>query len=401
MWRFLFRFIFYYYMPNRVLDTLKKDELYKIAKEKLNLLVTKSMTKAQIKEIVSKELNKKGPMKYVFPKVPVLIVIGDLHGDLEATIKALKMARVIDMNLPNETKDIRKINWKGGKTVVVQLGDQIDRVRPANLVNSLCPEDDEDLVRDEGSDLKIMLLFSKLANQASQVGGAVYSILGNHELMNVDGDFRYVSPKEFREFGNYFKEPRNSDNRIPYGYISRKRAFAPGGTLAKHLASDRHSVLVVGSWLFVHGGITPQIASNFLLKDINLYIRRWLDGAKDTKTMAYVNSVYHNDDENFSPFWTREFSDLEEWNPMKHNRMFDETIGLINKNNKLNVKGMVVGHSPQFNYSKGLNSACNNRLWRADVGMSKAFGECDDKNRCVQILVIKNDTEFIILKENP
>ena len=49
--------------------------------EKLNLLVTKSMTKAQIKE-ASAKIKQKGPMKYVFPKsARIDAVIGDLHGN--------------------------------------------------------------------------------------------------------------------------------------------------------------------------------------------------------------------------------------------------------------------------------------------------------------------------------
>ena len=61
---------------------------------------------------------------------------------------------------------------------------------------------------------------------------------------------------------------------------------------------------------------------------------------------------------------------------------------------------MIVGHSPQFMYNKGLNSACNNRLWRVDVGMSRAFGlnsNSNNNNRRVQILVINNDNNFKIL----
>ena len=54
------------------------------------------------------------------------------------------------------------INWEGGNTFVVQLGDQIDRVRPNKLVNDLCAPRDSGLVDDEGSDLKIIWLFEKL-----------------------------------------------------------------------------------------------------------------------------------------------------------------------------------------------------------------------------------------------
>lgn len=382
----------------KVIDTLKKEALFEVAK-KLNLLVPKSIKKDELKGlIISKLLNT--DERFVFPKVPIIIAIGDLHGDMEATIKALKLGGVIDSHIPNTTRDINKINWSGGKKVVVQLGDQIDRVRPNELVNDLCTEKDSDLVHDEGSDLKIMLLFSKLASQAQKDGGAVYSILGNHELMNVDGDFRYVSPKEFREFGNYFKEPRTDDKSLPYGYHSRKNAFCPGGTIAKHLACNRHSVLIIGSWLFVHGGISKPCASKYYLKDINKSIKNWLMGESTPRNKKYVDDIYHCDDDDNSPFWSRIFSDLDEWNEGVHHNEFKQTIALINKNNKVGIKGMVVGHSPQFMYNKPLNSSCNNCIWRVDVGMSRAFGECDSVNRKVQILVIKNDREFIILKES-
>ena len=63
-----------------------------------------------------------------------------------------------------------------------------------------------------------------------------------------------------------------------------------------------------------------------------------------------------------------------------------------------------MGHSPQFLYGKGINSECNDTIWRVDIGMSRAFGElsrgCPDyNNRKVQILQILDDTKFTILKE--
>jgi hypothetical protein len=49
-----------------------------------------------------------------------LAAVGDLHGDLIKTKKALQIARVA------EDKD-GKVVWTGGDTVVVQLGDVLDR----------------------------------------------------------------------------------------------------------------------------------------------------------------------------------------------------------------------------------------------------------------------------------
>ena len=96
----------------------------------------------------------------IYPKVKRLIAIGDVHGDLSATIKALKLANVIPLSISNNTMDVNKINWSGGNTVVVQLGEQIDRVRPSNLINNICSDDDPELYQDEGSDLKIISLFN-------------------------------------------------------------------------------------------------------------------------------------------------------------------------------------------------------------------------------------------------
>tara|TARA_Y100000310_G_C20581154_1_gene763052 strand:+ start:1043 stop:1234 length:192 start_codon:yes stop_codon:yes gene_type:complete len=62
---------------------------------------------------------------------------------------------------------------------------------------------------------------------------------------------------------------------------------------------------------------------------------------------------------------------------------------------------MVLGHSPQYMWNKGINSSFNNRLWRVDVGMSRAFGPLQQghKYRKIQILEIKNDTQISILTE--
>ena len=44
------------------------------------------------------------------------------------------------------------------------------------------------------------------------------------------------------------------------------------------------------------------------------------------------------------------------------------------------IKGMIIGHTPQFMINKiGINSTCDNSVWRIDDGMSKAFSKFNEK----------------------
>ena len=398
------------------LNVSKKPKLSGGSKAKMKMktqsLCTPSIKKRSFKKNISSvndiiqiyDIN-----RCAYPKVKKLVAIGDIHGDLSVAIKALKLAGVIDKSTDNNIRNINDIKCTGGDTYVVQLGDQIDRVRPSNLHNNLCSEKDEDLCDDEGSDLKIICLFENLHKQAKKNGGALFSIFGNHELMNVDGDFRYVSPREFKEFGNYFKATFDEKSEFPFGYNERINAFKPGGILAKRLAMTRYSVLQVGSWLFVHGSISPECAETYSLTDINKHIKEWLMGTM--KDNSHLNKLYHSEDEDNSPFWSRIYGDMDEWDEEQSSQSFNKTINNLNiKNLRKNtniIKGMILGHSPQFMYNKGINSSCNNKIWRVDVGASKAFGKVDNDNesklRKVQVLVIENDGDdnrFHILDES-
>jgi hypothetical protein len=112
------------------------------------------------------------PVPDVVTRVPMperVIAIGDLHGDLAATKRALALG-----GLMNEAG-----RWIGGKSVLVQTGDLLDR------------GDDEQAIVD---------LFERLEVEAKREGGAVYVLNGNHELMNAALDFRYVTSGGFRDF---------------------------------------------------------------------------------------------------------------------------------------------------------------------------------------------------------
>jgi hypothetical protein len=286
----------------------------------------------------SKSNRKLRNIKCVFPAAKRIIVIGDIHGDLEATLQCLKKVRVID----------KKGNWIGKKTVIVQVGDQIDR-------------GGRDITyEDESSELKIINLFNRLHIEALRVGGAAYSLIGNHEIMNVMGDFEYASAAGIKAFG---------------GKKGRKKMFKPGGPLARMMAINRYTMLRIGDCLFVHGGLDKYTANNYSIEDLNYYMRLYLNGNASMIREQEFQKLYL---ESNSVLWNRKFSSKKLTKKQCEN--------LVSMLKCYNANYLFIGHTPQ---EKGINTDCGGRLWRVDTAMSNAFGE-RYKNECrIQVLEIK------------
>ena len=329
----------------------------------------------------------------ILPKVDRIIVLGDIHGDWNMMQDSLKLAKVID----------DKGNWIGGKTVVVQVGDQIDRCRYSNG-GPTCDKK-EATPFDEPHDWKILQYFTKLHNQAIKDGGAVYSLLGNHELMNVEQDFRYVSYQGYREFDNFKK---SDGSVIKDGDEARHWAFKPGNHVSEFLACTRQVILVIGSNLFVHAGVLPKLAKKYGVKSINKIMSLYL--LDKIKTTSKYSDIFKMSD---SPLWTRAYGNI---GMDKYARsvpqMNDETTKskcntLFNPVKKIyKVHRMFVGHTPLFN---GIGDICDGQVWLTDFGLSKAFDKFDFNaksfsesseykrhgSRSVQVLEILNDGEKI------
>jgi len=310
----------------------------------------------------------------IIPAVKRIIVIGDIHGDMDKLIECLKIAKLI-------RKDGSKWKWIGKDTIVVQVGDQIDSCRNNGVdrcddPNTYTPENDNP------QDIDILYFMTELHTMASRHGGAVYSLMGNHEFMNVTGDMSYVSHKNLVHLSNY----RTYDgNIIKDGKEARKFIFSPGNEIANFLACTRKVALIIGSNLFVHAGILPVIAHKYKVDDINAIMSLLL--LNEINNPHIFNDLFING--STSPLWTRMFG-----------LKIDNCIELLQPLKDIyNVNNIYVGHTPQVN--TGIMSQCNNRVWMTDVGMSHSFDMYfpNTKARNAQVLEILNDGEnFNILK---
>lgn len=281
-----------------------------------------------------------GDTSFRRPDAERIVAIGDLHGDLQATRAALRLAGAIDAN----------DRWSGGRLVVVQTGDQLDR------------GDDEP---------EILELLERLAVEARQAGGALYALNGNHELMNVQGDFRYVTDDGFRDFASQPAGGHEPALRsLPAGQRGRAAAFLPGGSVARRLA-EHPVVLQVGPNVFVHGGVLEQHV-RYGLGRINREVRDWILNPNAAAAPASVASER-------SPVWLRLYS---EGVPLAS--ACDELGRVLER---LSARRLIVGHTVQRH---GINSACRGKVWRIDVGLSRHYGGRPS------VLEIKGDATRII-----
>ncbi|XP_064974375.1 shewanella-like protein phosphatase 1 isoform X2 [Musa acuminata AAA Group] len=282
--------------------------------------------------------------------------VGDLHGDLSKTRRALEMAGV----LSSDGQDL----WIGGETVLVQLGDILDR------------GEDE---------IAILSLLRSLDIQAKSTGGAVFQVNGNHETMNVEGDFRYVDPGAFDEcidFLDYLDEYKGQRQQA---VIARSSLLRPGGPLACELG--RHSVVLkVDDWIFCHGGLLPHHVS-YGLERMNKEVSFWMrdfSESSDSPAVPFIATRGY-DSIVWNRLYSRDSADSK-YQILQISSILEETLQAVG------AKGMVVGHTPQFN---GVNSKYNERIWCIDVGMSRGV-----LNSRPEVLEIVDDKARVISNQN-
>jgi Calcineurin-like phosphoesterase len=270
----------------------------------------------------------------MFPAAKRIIVIGDVHGDSERVLQALQAARVISPTL----------EWIASppETIVVQMGDQIDS---ANRFTDPNIKADWEI----HPDVKLMELMDDLDIIARQKGGRVLSLVGNHELMNIAGEFAYVSEHSLQNSG---------------GPEGRRMDFLPGGKYHSMLLK-RYVILKIGNFLFCHAGVLPSHL-NIAGENIHEFNTAfWAFMQRQTlppKQEAIINEAILPIN---GCLWTRKYAEL----------MMTEQKAALLMNLSIVLRTtqcvtMFVGHSTMEN----ITVTGNGGLVFTDAGFSRSYG---------------------------
>lgn len=210
-----------------------------------------------------------------------VVAISDVHGAFDAMQATLRQSGVLDADSA----------WAGGDTHLVVTGDLLDRGPDSR---------------------KVMDHLMALEGQAAAAGGRVHVLLGNHEVMNLVGDLRYVAAEEYAAFADdetpeqrdrWFERyvlaeggvadrdalRQKFDEGRPPGFFAHREAFRGDGKYGRWLL-EKPLVVVLNDTAYVHGGLSPSIAE-LGLGGVNESMRAELTqyvAALDTLTEAGV-----------------------------------------------------------------------------------------------------------------
>lgn len=163
-----------------------------------------------------------------------LIAISDIEGNFNGFVSFLKSNNVID----------DRFNWIFGNGHLVLVGDFVDRGE--NVTQTLW-------------------LIYKLEEQARLSSGKVHFILGNHEIMNFQGNWYYNKPK--------YRKASEEISGIDEWDKATKFMYSKNTELGKWLKT-KNVIEKIGDYIFVHAGLSPEILKYKLsLSEINKITR--------------------------------------------------------------------------------------------------------------------------------
>jgi len=219
-----------------------------------------------------------------------IIVLGDIHGEYDRMINILKENKVINDDL----------NWIFGKGNLVYVGDVFDRGEQVT---------------------EILWFIYRLEQEATKNGGMVHFVFGNHELMILNNDVRYIADKY-----EDLCEPLS---------INYSSLFHPNSVLGEWLRT-RNSIIQINDILFVHAGISDHfVHDNCSVENVNHLTRQYLLAGTNKNNYKQCKKILSST----GPFWYRGyFKESKKYKKIKEKDLNDVL-------DYLNVKTIIVGHT--------------------------------------------------------
>ncbi len=217
-----------------------------------------------------------------------IVALSDIHGQFDLFIKLLQAHKIID----------QQKNWSFEDGHFVITGDVFDR----------------------GDKVTETLWFLyKLEQQAARAGGKLHLLLGNHEVMVLNGSIKYVNDK-------YIQVAEKMG-------MAHKELFGPTTLLGQWLRTKPIAVSV-NNIAFTHGGFSPEfVAKGYNILTTNqLFHDGIIDHLKDS--IAMDSSLYFLSKSD-GPIWYRGYFRDENFT-----KKYAQNIL-----NKMEVKHIVVGHT--------------------------------------------------------
>lgn len=190
------------------------------------------------------------PYSYTLPQK--FLAVSDIEGEMAAFVMLLKDSGVIDANY----------NWAFGQGHLFISGDMFDRGKYVT---------------------ESLWLLYKLESEAETAGGKVHFVLGNHDIMNIIGDFRYVNAK-YTANAALMSETLLS-------------LYAEDTELGRWIRT-KNIIEQAEQFVFLHGGISPQVkALNLGYLQLNDWGRTYMASAgncltQDCTTVNKTNGLY-------------------------------------------------------------------------------------------------------------
>jgi hypothetical protein len=310
-----------YIQENNGIKEIKKESIELQQKKSLSLKVMTDLPgisfRVQLKEELQNERSE-------YPAVKKLLVLSDIEGNFTAFRNLLQANNIIDDDF----------NWKFGDGHLVLTGDFFDR---GNQV----------------TEVLWLIYYLEEKAKAKAASGYVHFILGNHEIMNLSGDLRYL-PKKYQDNAALLHQQYTT-------------LYNENSELGRWLRT-KNVVEKIGNLLFAHGGISAYINKmNISIPEINTLARPY-----------YADSSFKYSDQrsdiimgDMGPLWFRGYYSNVDPNISSQ---LDSTLSLYNADH------IITGHTI---VADTISVLYNGRLLNTDVhhaeGKSEALLIEDDK----------------------